>query len=124
MTEPEPVAVDTLRDHWSAALDAAGEALRWTGRYLPPEELHERTKRLAAEREPTSRLLQSYARDERASARYVHVLAGRLRADPRHTAVFETSPAGIAAARAGGPAPVVAIDRGGDAAALGEAGAD
>jgi HAD superfamily hydrolase (TIGR01509 family) len=48
----------------------------------------------------------------------------RLGSDPRHTAVFETSTAGIAAARTGGFAFVVGVDRSGEAKTLTDAGAD
>jgi beta-phosphoglucomutase-like phosphatase (HAD superfamily) len=46
----------------------------------------------------------------------------RLGVDPAHTAAFETTPAGILAARAGGFALVVAVDTPVDGADLGVAG--
>ena len=48
----------------------------------------------------------------------------RVGLEPRHTAVFETSPGGIAAGRAAGCALVVGVARSGDAKALLDAGAD
>ncbi len=48
----------------------------------------------------------------------------RLGVQPEHAAVFETSPAGIAAGRAAGFALVVGVDRAGDAKSLRDSGAD
>jgi HAD superfamily hydrolase (TIGR01509 family) len=48
----------------------------------------------------------------------------RLEVEPRRAAVFETSPAGIAAARTAGFDLVIGVDRTGDAKALHDAGAD
>ena len=48
----------------------------------------------------------------------------RLGADPEHTVVFETTPDGVVAGRAGGFELVVAVDRGGEATALRDRGAD
>jgi HAD superfamily hydrolase (TIGR01509 family) len=67
------ISVHTLRDHWSAAFDAAQAALRAARRSLPASELGERARRLAAERTETALLLQAYAQNERAGAQYVHL---------------------------------------------------
>jgi HAD superfamily hydrolase (TIGR01509 family) len=48
----------------------------------------------------------------------------RLGLEPQHAAAFETSPAGTAAARAGGFAVVIGVDRTGQASALRAQGAD
>jgi beta-phosphoglucomutase-like phosphatase (HAD superfamily) len=48
----------------------------------------------------------------------------RLRVEPGHTAVFATTPAGVASARAAGAAVVVRVSRGGDAPAPAWAAAD
>ena len=67
------VSVETLRARWTAALDAAAAALHSSGRYLTPLELQEHTKHLAAEREPTTRLLEALAHDRHLSAGYAHL---------------------------------------------------
>jgi HAD superfamily hydrolase (TIGR01509 family) len=70
----QPVSVETLREEWAAAFDAALGALRAARIYLPPEELHEHAARLAAEREPTATLLRAFGRDHASTAPYVHLM--------------------------------------------------
>jgi HAD superfamily hydrolase (TIGR01509 family) len=74
------VTVDGLRDLWSAALEAAGSALRSAGPYLPPEELHARSRSLVAERDSTARLLAALAHDQPGSSRYLHLRLPRWQA--------------------------------------------
>jgi HAD superfamily hydrolase (TIGR01509 family) len=68
------VGVDTLRAHWSAAFGAAEAALGAASPYLPPGELHERHKRLLAERDPTVSLLRALARDRQTGVQYLELL--------------------------------------------------
>ncbi len=63
----ELVSLETLRTGWRAAFDAAETALQAASLYLSPEELHARSRRLAAERDPTAELLQALARERRTS---------------------------------------------------------
>jgi beta-phosphoglucomutase-like phosphatase (HAD superfamily) len=70
----EPVSPEALRAHWRLAFDSAQSALRAGSLYLSGADLREHRDRLAAEREPTARLLQAFASDQRASTRYVHRL--------------------------------------------------
>jgi beta-phosphoglucomutase-like phosphatase (HAD superfamily) len=77
---PAPTAVppvDAVVVHWRAALESAEEALRAAARSLPPQELAARRAGLAAERASTLRLLKELARDEGASARFVHLTPRR-----------------------------------------------
>jgi beta-phosphoglucomutase-like phosphatase (HAD superfamily) len=67
------VSVDTLRDRWSAAFDAAQSALRAAGLYLPAGELRDRAERLEAERIDAVRLLRELARDQHKGATHLHV---------------------------------------------------
>lgn len=55
------IELDTVLDDWQFALDAAGNALSAAARYLPPDELHARRQRLAAERLETEHDLEALA---------------------------------------------------------------
>jgi HAD superfamily hydrolase (TIGR01509 family) len=67
------VSVDALMELWSTALDAAGAALQSARLYFSPEELHERNKSLASERDATARLLEALANDQLGSGHYKHL---------------------------------------------------
>jgi HAD superfamily hydrolase (TIGR01509 family) len=89
-----PVGLNTLSVRWRVALDAAEEAMRasadsrWTA--LPPTEAHERTQRLARERETVARLLE-------ATARLEHVQLVRGLTDPSLSKAQLGLPASVAA---------------------------
>ncbi len=61
-----------LRARWRVAFDAADAAIRAADRFLPPQELRDLTRSLAAEREATAKLLQAFARNE-LSVPYEHL---------------------------------------------------
>jgi HAD superfamily hydrolase (TIGR01509 family) len=69
----ETVSAETLRDHWSVALDAARSALRAASVCLPSEELRVRAARLDTERDSTTELLNALAGDQRQGIPYLHV---------------------------------------------------
>jgi HAD superfamily hydrolase (TIGR01509 family) len=73
LAAPPPVTVETLRERWALALSSAQSALRAAQGSLRPEELRDYTRQLALERDATAGLLQDYARNHRASARYMHL---------------------------------------------------
>ena len=67
------LSVDTLRDEWAAAFDAAQRALRAAALYLRPEELREHAEKLEAERTDAVRLLRELARNQHKGAAHLHV---------------------------------------------------
>jgi len=70
-----PITFDALAARWRAGFHAAGAALAAAGGgSLPPEEVHARAVRLAAEVGPTEELLKALARDWQTSTRFVHLL--------------------------------------------------
>ncbi len=70
----EPVSPGILRARWRIAFAAAEAALRAGSGTLPPVELRAHAKLLACERASTAQLLEAYARDQRTSAPFAHLL--------------------------------------------------
>jgi HAD superfamily hydrolase (TIGR01509 family) len=62
------VDLDSLVADWRLAFEAAQNALRAASRDLPPNELHEHTRRLADERDSVTRLLGALAHEQHAEA--------------------------------------------------------
>ena len=71
---PESLGADALRVRWRLAFDAAERALSAGSLYLPRRELRAHSERLAGERQPTARLLQQLAHDQRIAAPLLHVV--------------------------------------------------
>lgn len=67
-----PVGADLLRTEWREAFRAADSALHAAARLLPDAEVRGRAGRLRDERERTGTLLRSLARDQHASAAFLH----------------------------------------------------
>ncbi len=70
----ERVSPGILRARWRIAFAAAESALRAGSLFLTPEEVRRHAARLAEERAPTARLLETLARDERATVSDQHLL--------------------------------------------------
>lgn len=66
------VGADLLRTEWRLAFDAAEEALRASGRYLPDQARRAEVARLKGEREATAALLRSLAHDQHSSDQFLH----------------------------------------------------
>ena len=71
----EPHGLDSVSVRWWAALDAARSALHAAAHELGAQELGERTRRLAAERSETIKLLQALAHDRHTASWILHWLA-------------------------------------------------